>query len=144
MEITVNASPEQRSKAGLVSSVAEWVLKGEAQDGEVSISLVCDAHIKELNNKYLGRNRATDVLAFPMQEGEFSGINPSLLGDIVISFETAKRQAKEENHSFKEEIVLLTIHGTLHLLGYDHEVDSGEMRTFERSIMEELKEQGIL
>ena len=81
--------------------------------------MVTDNYIKDLNRKYRGVEEATDVLAFPMQEGEFSGLHPHLLGDVVISVERAREQAREFGHRFEEELSLLTIHGLLHLLGYD-------------------------
>jgi probable rRNA maturation factor len=88
---------------------------------EVSISFVDDIIIRELNNQYLNRNKSTNVLSFPLQEGEFSEINPGILGDIVISTETAARDAINGGLTFDQEIDFLIIHGLLHLLGYNHE-----------------------
>jgi len=88
---------------------------------EVSISFVDDIIIRELNNQYLNRNKSTNVLSFPLQEGEFSEINPGILGDIVISTETAARDAIKGQLTFYQEIDFLIIHGLLHLLGYNHE-----------------------
>ncbi|MCX8118143.1 MAG: rRNA maturation RNase YbeY [Desulfobacterota bacterium] len=90
-------------------------------EAELSLSLVLDEEIRQLNRRYLGRDRPTNVLAFSMGEGEFGGLNPHLLGDVVISVETAKRQAKQAGLTEMEMIGLLLIHGVLHLAGYDHE-----------------------
>jgi probable rRNA maturation factor len=95
-------------------------------DKEVSISFVDDLIIRELNNQYLGRNKPTNVLSFSLQEGEFSGINHHILGDIVISTETAERDAVKGRLTFSQEIDFLIIHGLLHLLGYNHENTSRE------------------
>jgi len=101
-------------------------------DGELSLSLVDDTEITKLNQHYLLRNRPTDVLAFPMREGSFSDINPQLLGDIVISLETAQGQAAEKKHSLAEEVCLLLIHGILHLFGYNHETPGREAQTMRK------------
>jgi probable rRNA maturation factor len=101
-------------------------------DEELSLSLVDDRQITEINQKYLHRPRATDVLSFSMREGSFSEINPHLLGDVVISVETAQRQADEKKHSLEEEVCLLLIHGILHLFGYDHEMPGSQARTMRK------------
>jgi probable rRNA maturation factor len=97
-------------------------------DAEVSILLVDDAQIQELNQRYLGRDKPTNVLAFSMREGEFSTLHPNLLGDLVISVEMAKRQSRKSGFSPMEMIFLLMIHGILHLIGYDHEGSKREAR----------------
>ncbi|MEW5801826.1 MAG: rRNA maturation RNase YbeY [bacterium] len=98
------------------------------QTQEVSITFVTDKIIKELNLHYRGMDSATDVLAFAMQEGEFKEISPDLLGDVVISVETAQRQAAESEHSLEKEVGILLIHGLLHLSGYDHMTDKDAKR----------------
>ena len=91
----------------------------EREDDELSILLVDDATIQNLNRQHRNIDSATDVLSFPqMEDDEFIS---HLLGDVVISVETAKRQASEHQLSLEQELVLLLIHGLLHLLGYDHE-----------------------
>ncbi|MCZ6479043.1 MAG: rRNA maturation RNase YbeY [candidate division NC10 bacterium] len=85
---------------------------------EVSVLLVDDRAIRRLNKVYLNHDRPTDVLAFPQQQG-LPSPQPHLLGDVVISVETAARQAKEHGHSLPHELALLLIHGILHLVGYD-------------------------
>jgi rRNA maturation RNase YbeY len=89
------------------------------QDDELSVLLVDDATIQNLNLQHRKIDSATDVLSFPqMEDGEFIS---HMLGDVVISVETAKRQAVEHQFSLEQELVLLLLHGLLHLLGYDHE-----------------------
>ena len=89
---------------------------------ELSVLLTDDKKIRELNKKYRGQDRATDVLSFPQNEGEENEPNYHLMGDVVISTVTAKRQASQHGLSLEEEIVLLLIHGILHLLGFNHEL----------------------
>jgi probable rRNA maturation factor len=90
-------------------------------DAELSILLVDDAQIRELNRRHLGRDKPTNILAFSMREGEFSTLHPHLLGDLVISVETAQRQSNRFSLDDTKMVLLLMIHGTLHLLGYEHE-----------------------
>ena len=90
------------------------------RDAELSILLCDDATIRELNRRYRKKNRATDVLAFPMQEGPGPAGHPGLLGDVVISLPTATRQAAEHDRPIIQEVTFLLAHGLLHLLGYDH------------------------
>lgn len=93
----------------------------EYLDAELSILITTDKEIKILNRDYREKDKATDVLSFPLLEGEGGDFAQSNLGDVVISFETAKRQAKDLNVSVPQEINRLLTHGLLHLLGYDHE-----------------------
>ena len=97
-------------------------------EAELSLLLVDDRQIRELNHRFLGRDKPTNVLAFSMREGEFSSLHPNLLGDLVISIETAKRQSKQSGLNEMEMLTLLLIHGTLHLLGYEHEGTKKEAR----------------
>ena len=95
-------------------------------DVQVSVTFCDKAYIKELNKKYRKKNSATDVLSFPLydfakEELAFDADECVALGDIVISIERAKEQAKEIGHSFLEETAFLAVHSMLHLLGYDHE-----------------------
>jgi probable rRNA maturation factor len=85
-------------------------------DAELSVLLVDDARIRDLN-----RDKPTNVLAFPMREGEFSTLHPNLLGDLVISVETAERQSDRFGLNEMEMVILLMVHGVLHLIGYEHE-----------------------
>ena len=99
---------------------------------EVELTLCDDATIATLNAQYRSQNRATDVLSFPI-ESDFEFMP---LGSVVISLDRATQVATELGHTIDDEIALLFIHGVLHLLGYDHEVDGGEMRAKEVEIIE--------
>ncbi len=109
----------------------------ESPDGELSISIVGDLEIAKLNKKYLNRDGPTNVIAFPMQEGDFSTINSNLLGDVVISIDTAKKEAELAEITTKERFYQLLVHGILHLFGYDH----GES---EEALIMEKKSENIL
>jgi len=98
----------------------------ECPDGELSLLIVDDAEIAVFNRDYLRREGPTNVIAFPMREGEFGNINPLLLGDVVISSETAQREAEDIGIGTEERFMQLLIHGILHLFGYDHENDEEE------------------
>ncbi len=87
-----------------------------------------DADIAQLNRRYLGRQGPTNVIAFPMGEGEFSRLNPHILGDVVVSLDTARREAAGAGLEAQEHLMRLLIHGVLHLRGYDHEDDPAEAR----------------
>ena len=108
-------------------------------DAELSILLVDDSEIAELNQQYLNRPGPTNVIAFPMQEGEFSGISPQLLGDVVISLDTADREGSLAGIGMQSRLDQLLIHGILHLLGYDHENDVDEARRMEEKSDELLQ-----
>jgi len=99
-------------------------------DKSVEIIIVDNDTIASINAEYRGKNIPTDVLSFPLED-----IGMDMLGSIVISIDKAIEKANEFNHSVKDEIKLLFIHGLLHLLGYDHEIDSGEMREKEKEII---------
>ena len=98
----------------------------EFTDAEVSVTLVDDDEIRTLNNRYLQRDRPTNVISFSMLEGAFGDITPNVLGDIVMSAETASRDAHAGGLPPDDMILYLVIHGLLHLLGYDHEVSLEE------------------
>jgi len=109
---------------------------------ELSIVIMNDAQIQALNQTYRGISRPTNVLAFPMQEGEFSGITPDLLGDVVISAQTARKEADAAGITLDERISQLLVHGILHLLGYDHETapdDADEMETKSLEILRHIE-----
>jgi len=97
-----------------------------ARESSATLALVGDARIQELNRDYRGYNEPTDVLSF-----HGVGESADYLGDIVISVETADRQARRRRSNLKRELKVLTLHGFLHLLGYDHDNDDGEMRRIE-------------
>lgn len=110
-------------------------------DSELSLSIVGDRSIREINRLYLGKDRPTNVISFSMREGEFGDLNPTL-GDVVISADTAAREAEEGGISFDERFCFLLLHGILHLCGYDHE-RSGEAEA-ERMERTEQKIFGLL
>ena len=112
---------------------------------DFNVCFVTDQDIRTMNSVYRGKAAPTDVLSFPWEgEGESgpeetgSGEFQNFLGDIVISVATAERNARGEGHSVEEEIRLLILHGVLHLMGYDHETDHGEMNSLELSLRERL------
>jgi probable rRNA maturation factor len=124
---------------------AEKSLQVEQFDksAEISIVLMDDERIQELNREYRKADRPTDVLAFSQLEGEPAKAPEDrvALGDVVVSIDTAERQAAEQGHALENELDLLIIHGVLHLLGYDDETeaDAAEMRRHEKRILDELK-----
>lgn len=93
----------------------------DCPDGELSIVIVDDPEMAKLNEKFLDRPGPTNVIAFSMREGPFGEVNPNLLGDVIISVETAAREAKDADISIELRFDQLLIHGTLHLFGFDHE-----------------------
>lgn len=102
-------------------------------ESSATIAFVSDKRIRELNRQFRGIDKATDVLSFPA-----GGPDESNLGDIAISAETAATQAKENGLSFDDEIAQLILHGLLHLSGYDHETDNGEMNRLELRLRRNL------
>lgn len=103
--------------------------------GVVSVLLAGDAEIRRLNREFRGKDKATDVLSFPMADG--TG-RVRLAGDLAISVETAAREADRRGHSLDLELRVLLLHGILHLAGYDHEMDSGEMARKEDTLRKKL------
>ena len=112
--------------------------EGIAKPAEVSVTFTDNAHIKEINREHRGIDAPTDVLSFPLFEESPTGI---MLGDIVLSLERCAAQAEEFGHSFRRECAFLTVHSTLHLLGYDHETgeeDEKDMRARQTAIVESM------
>ena len=116
------------------------VLKGlDCDKAELSILFTDDEHIAELNGKYLGKRGPTNVLAFPMSDDEsdneyepIPSVNPEMLGDIVISVDTALQESENSKEDFDRTIYRLLVHGLLHLLHYDHEKSSKEAQVMEK------------
>jgi probable rRNA maturation factor len=110
--------------AELLRAVVEAVLHAEGQSGQVTLVVTDDEGIRELNRDFLNRDITTDVLAFSAQEdgGAFVAAPETgdYLGDVIVSYPRAVAQADEYGHSPERELCLLAVHGTLHLLGYDH------------------------
>ncbi len=131
----VAGSPPPRRVRALVSRIARAIreskVQGPGSKGEVSILFCGDRKMRTLNRLYRKKDRPTDVLAFPAQAN-------GLLGDIVISVPYAARQAKRRGEPVSREIDRLLLHGFLHLSGYDHETDEGEMDALEAKLRKRL------
>ena len=102
-------------------------------DSSATIAFVSDKTIRQLNRQFRGVDKATDVLSFPADDADESN-----LGDVAISVETAAAQAKENGLTFDEEVAQLILHGLLHLSGYDHDTDNGEMNRLELRLRKKL------
>ncbi len=149
MEVIISRHPEDlavpEEVEANIRAAAEKV--GElygVENGEVSITLTNNEYIHELNREYRHIDRPTDVLSFALNESEEpaieNGPDINVLGDLVISVERAEEQAADYGHSVRREIAFLTVHGMLHLLGYDHmeETDRLEMEQEQRYVMDQL------
>ncbi len=138
-----NRQPTQKLPLPRLRSVLLTILKELAiPDSDLDVTFVDDPTIRRYNRKFRGKDRATDVLSFPLWEPSEAKRNGIFLGDILISTPTAKRQARERGEEWLGEVVFLLIHGTLHLLGYDHEKTLKEakiMRGLEKKLMKKLK-----
>jgi len=122
------------------AGLAAWLRRAAPPGarGEVTVALVSDARMRALNRMYRGKDYATDVLSFPAEEGRKG--RRGNLGDIVIATGVARRQARDLGHVLAVELRILSLHGLLHLLGYDHERDRGRMRTLEQRL---LRQSGV-
>ncbi len=125
LDISIDEPFEAQVRQDWLRSAVDAVFELETVDDPVELSIVItgDANVRELNRVYRGLDSTTDVLAFALREGDqfppLTG-SPVQLGEVIISFDQAERQANEQGHSLKRELEILTIHGVLHLLGYDH------------------------
>ena len=150
MKISIaNRQRRQPIEAKKVRKVAEMILSAlGCPDSELSITAVGDRSIRRLNRDYLERDKATNVISFAMQEGQFGELNPEILGDVVISADTAAREAEEGGMSFFARFSFLLLHGILHITGYDHErsgeAEAQRMEHKEREIFGMLEEQGLV
>lgn len=118
---------------------AEKALKVAPSDGAgLTVAFVSDRAMRELNKRWRGKRGTTDVLSFPAGQDEFEQTEGVTLGDVVISVEQAARQAAEHGSSFENEVEQLILHGVLHLCGYDHETDDGEMNRLELRLRRRL------
>ncbi|MCK4507329.1 MAG: rRNA maturation RNase YbeY [Desulfuromonadales bacterium] len=141
-----NRQTKQKIRKILLRKVARKILSVSAcPDAQLSILIVDDAQIQEVNRDYLGKDCPTNVISFAMQEGEGSGVQPDLLGDVVISAETAARDAGEAQTTFESELYFLLLHGILHLLGYDHErgtqAEAKRMEAREQEVFLQIREE---
>ena len=109
-----------------------------ADGAGVTVAFVSDRTMRELNRRWRGKHGTTDVLSFPSEQDEFEKLEGLNLGDVVISVERAARQAKEHGLDFETEVAQLILHGLLHLCGYDHERDDGEMNRLELRLRRRL------
>jgi probable rRNA maturation factor len=121
--VSVDKQFEARVQAGRLQAISEGVLAAEAQPpAELSVLVTDDETVRRLNREYAGDDASTDVLAFSLREGE-AFVSPDevqRLGEVIISYPTARRQAEEAGLPVEEEVAHLLVHGILHLLGYDH------------------------
>jgi probable rRNA maturation factor len=117
-------------------------------DSELSVTFVGDRTMRRLNREYRGIDKPTNVLSFSMGDGDFPGMNPYLLGDVVISTDTAWREAEEEGISLGERLGFLLLHGILHVTGHDHErsgeAEAKRMERAQRKLFSLLKREGLL
>lgn len=122
-ELRLPTGVRRRLRTDVARMIRAAALRDRRADYEVSLRLVGDAQIHALNRGYRRKDRPTDVLAFAQREGPGGGLHPALLGDIVISVDTARRQARR---GLYRELLHLASHGLCHLLGYDHRDDAEE------------------
>lgn len=142
MQLTEIVNRQRKIKINLESfrSFAEKAIGeiDEARGKFVVAAFVSDKKMRELNNAFRGKNATTDVLSFPFEADEFDA-EKNNLGDIIISAEQAERQAEENNLDFETEVKQLILHGILHLCGFDHEADAGEMNALELELRDKLQ-----
>jgi probable rRNA maturation factor len=145
----MNRQRRQKIATKMLRAAAVKILSGlGCTSSELSVAIVGDRTIRVLNREYLQKDRSTNVISFSMQEGEFGAMNPDLLGDVVISADTAAKEAADAGITFHERLVFLLLHGILHLVGYDHErsgeVEARRMESKESEIFAELKVDGLV
>jgi probable rRNA maturation factor len=130
--LLLNRQRRHRVRPRRLRRVLERAARVLAVRGEVSLVLTGDRAVRALNARYRGKDRPTDVLSFP------GGAAKGELGDIVISVETAERNARARRRTLGHELDVLALHGFLHVLGYDHEIDDGTMDRLERRLRRRL------
>jgi probable rRNA maturation factor len=130
----------RRLRVRQLESFLEQAIRAVKLRGDVSVLLTGDKQIRRWNREFRDKNKPTDVLSFPAAplDGPDGPMPAPIAGDLAISVETADRQAAEHGHSLVEEVRILLLHGTLHLAGYDHEIDSGEMARLEQRLRVKL------
>lgn len=135
----VNRQRKVRVDCGRWQALVERTLKVvPAKGAGMTVAFVSDRAMRELNRRWRGKSGTTDVLSFPSGQEEFEKGEGVSLGDVVISAEQAERQAAEHGLDFEGEVAQLILHGLLHLCGYDHETDSGEMNALELTLRRRL------
>jgi probable rRNA maturation factor len=135
----VNRQRKMRVDCERWRAFVEKALRVVPSDGAgVTVAFVSDRAMRELNRMWRKKSGTTDVLSFPAGQDEFESLEGKTLGDVVISVEQAARQAREHKLKFEEEVSQLILHGLLHLCGYDHETDEGEMNRLELRLRRRL------
>ena len=146
IEILITDETESGLKPELFQQAAESVMEEldiSFEECEISLLICSDAQIQELNKEYREKDYATDVLSFPMSDNPYE--EGGMLGDIVISIDTAKKQAQEADIALDREVSFLFIHGLLHLMGFDHELgpdEEEEMFSLQEEILLKLVNSG--
>jgi len=130
--VLLDRQRKRRLAAGRLRRVLADAARALRVRGEVALVLTGDRALRTLNARYRGKDKPTDVLSFPGPGGEVG------LGDIVISVDTAARNAKEYGRTLPQELDILALHGFLHVLGYDHETDDGTMDRLEKRLRRRL------
>jgi probable rRNA maturation factor len=144
IHIKVNPSVQDAPSSDLLERAAQTVLEHQSADGDLTIVLTDDTQLQQLNRDYLDMDAPTDVLSFPASETDPETARP-YLGDILISVPRAVKQAQTAGHGLEAEAQLLTVHGTLHLLGHDHAGDEEKARMWkaQAEVLERLGLSGI-
>lgn len=130
--VLLNRQRRRRVRADRLRRVLEGAARSLGVSGEVALVLTRDPAVRDLNARYRGKDKPTDVLSFPGPGGDGG------LGDIMISVDTAERNARRRGRALQRELDVLALHGFLHVLGYDHETDDGTMDRLERRLRREL------
>jgi len=133
------SAPAKLSSSSIPSprALARFLVEAQASirlRGQVTVLLTTDAALRDLNRRFRGKNKATDVLSFPSTRNQNAKPAERIAGDLAISVETARRQGAECGHSLGAEIKVLILHGLLHLAGFDHETDAGQMHRRESEL----------
>jgi probable rRNA maturation factor len=134
----VNRQRRRKINAKQWREFAQLASRAIGMEGDVTIVFVSDGAIKNLNRQFRGKNYATDVLSFPSKAEAFAVDSQTQLGEVVISVQRAAVQARGNGLSFSNEVKQLILHGLLHLSGYDHETDKGEMNRLELKLRKKL------
>jgi probable rRNA maturation factor len=130
--VLLNRQRRRRVRSDRLRRLLEGAARSLGVSGEVALVLTRDPAVRELNARYRGKDKPTDVLSFPGPGGSAG------LGDIVVSVDTAERNARRLGRTLQRELDVLALHGFLHVLGYDHETDDGTMDRLERRLRREL------
>lgn len=129
----LNRQRRFRLDASRLGTIADSVLRSVGHAGrDVSVIISNDRRLRELNLRYRGKDRATDVLSFPYDE------RGGPIGDVIVSVDRAAAQATAQGHPLQRELEILVLHGSLHVCGYDHETDDGTMDRIERRLRKRL------